>query len=179
MALIHAVQHARWEVIWIGERGGKVRKKFGPNLVEAQRLYLKARDAGKKGVTLRCTNVGFPPPEKYLPREVIVTRRVNGRKKRFKKTIVPMKAANARGIWWCPYCMEMRRFETVDGFTYDGIRVEEKRHVCPVCEINVTDVRVREYNPMAAQVEFSLRGRSGKKKGRGRSRRLARERRTA
>lgn len=155
-----------WEVLWL-KNGRRHRKDFGHDFAGAEMLERKLLVAGRKDVTLRCKNYGFPPPQKYQPREVIVRR---GRK-RVRGINRPMKGLNQRGIFWCPYCRKMRRFKTVSGFRVDGIKVEEKRHVCPVCRINVSDHHVKKHNPMAVRIEWDLRGRSGKKKGRRRRRR--------
>lgn len=159
-------QQWNWEVLWVA-KGRRQRKDFGHDIAGARELENKLLRAGRKDVTLRCKNYGFPPPEKYQPYHVIVRRG----KKRFRATRVPMKALNLRGIFWCPYCMKLRRFKTVSGFVLEGIRMEEKRHICPVCHINVSDRHVKIHNPLAGRIEYDLRGRSGKKKGRSRNRR--------
>lgn len=198
MSYLLTGDRARWEVMWVVRKDRKphiVCIEFENDFSGATKLYLKAKAAGKHLATLRCCNVGFPPPEKYRPYygdvwdgEYRIVRR-NG--KRFKKKIThvelinPMEEANLKGIWWCPYCREFRRFEHWDGVKTDGsffksIQTSKPRWVpmpgmyCPLCGINQNDSHVRRWNPQAVLMEFRInqkRSRNGRKSTRHRTRR--------
>lgn len=164
----NAPDRANWEVIWV--RDGKIqRKDCGHDLVEALRIRDLAKDAGRKNVTLRCKNFGFAPSANLQPHVVKVKVPLNPPKivyrkgKRYRKTHevkemlkVPLKKLNAEGIWWCPYCMKLRRFKKTNSFEYDGIRVQETRHVCPLCGISHRDINVRRWNPVASRLFYEL-----------------------
>jgi hypothetical protein len=189
MPNLMTADHVRWEVLWI-----KVKKKkkkvvvieFLDDLQGAIELYHKAKNAGKPFATLRCCNVGFPPPDKYRPRWVVKKTGtgkyvyVNKRSKKtgkVKKVKVerikreeiyhePMAAMNLRGWWWCPYCMEMRRFEKQNGFLVEGVRVPEVGFHCLICGVSHRDHHVRKWNPQAQRVEYKLnQPRASKKNG--------------
>jgi len=163
-----ALYRAKWEVMWV--RDGKIqRKDCGDDIVEAMRIRDLALDGGRKAVTLRCKNFGFPPPDHLRPQEVLVNVPLNPPKivrrggKRYRKTHekkrmlkVPLKKLNAEGIWWCPYCMKLRRFKKTNSFVLDGIRVQETRHVCPMCGISHRDHHVRRWNPVAQRLFYEL-----------------------
>jgi hypothetical protein len=124
---------ARWEVIWLGKRR-LVRKEYGQDFSEALRTYYLLKSHGKKVVTLRCQNVGFPTP----------------------KSVRYMQAANLKGIYWCSYCIQLRRFKT-DEF---------KRFMyCPVCEATTRDFHIRQANPKAVSIGYgrSRRGRRSRR----------------
>lgn len=168
LAVNDAGSRARWEVLWI--RKGKVqRKDCGNNLIEAIEILERVKAAGRKGATLRCKNMGFPPPAKYLPyeekqkvpleRPVIVKR--GG--KRYRKThevklvsVNPMEQKNRVGIWWCPYCMKLRRFVKQKSMKVDNVTVMDTAMACPMCKVTHRDHNVRKYNPMALQVYYEL-----------------------
>jgi hypothetical protein len=153
----------RWSVLWYVPKKDKiVRHKCGNDLGEATRIYLMAKNAGKNQVTLRCDNTGFPPPSKYLPHMVYVkaTEEYRTPKRKLKTRVVrkavqriPMDAANRKGIYWCPYCREFRRFQKQEGFYYDGIYVPDPDPrgglYCPMCGISHRDMHVRSFNPIA------------------------------
>jgi hypothetical protein len=135
---------------------GKIfEKKTDTDLAEAVRLHALLSKADKKGVTLRCCNVGHPPPasvleyeEEYVE-EVVV--KVKGRKRkvlvRRTKTVDKMNELNHEGIWWCPYCMKFRRFAAT---------VWEQRQLmqCPMCDITTRDWHVRRWNPFAMELQY-------------------------
>jgi hypothetical protein len=143
-----AVANAKWEVLWVTTKGGKriVAYDCGEDFVEARRIYLIARDAGKPFATLRSKNVAFPPPEQKLEK---------------------MMAFNRRGAFWCPYCMEMRRFEKLDGFhSESGAWVEVAQYYCcPMCGISLKHSLVASYNPLAMQLTMPKQKRLRKGKG--------------
>lgn len=154
---------ARWEVIWWNKKTKQFSTiEFDNDLASAEELYARAVAADKPFATLRCTNVGFPPPKKYRPRVVkkLKKERVRGK---VKKTVVelevePMVEVNMKGIWWCPYCRKMRKFRNQDGFTYSyqdtDYWVDAQGMYCPVCEISHTNHHVRKWNPHAARMSY-------------------------
>lgn len=154
---------ARWEVIfWNRKKKQFSTFEFDNDLASAEALYAKAVAAGKPFATLRCCNVGFPPPTKFRPRTVKKVKREKVRG-RVRKTIVevdiePMSAVNMKGVWWCPYCRQMRKFRDQDGFTYTYANkdywVDAKGMYCPVCEISHTNHHVRKWNPHAARMSY-------------------------
>lgn len=151
-------QRSRWEVLWI-KKGRVVGKDCGADFAEALRIYGLALQAGKKGATLRCKNMSFAPPEKYADHETIVVTRGG---KRYKKTVViypyvyhhRMTEMNLKGIWWCPYCVKMRRFTKKDRIT--GPVME-----CPMCKASNQLGTVKMYNPHASR-DLGRRTRSDK-----------------
>lgn len=167
----------RWEVLWVNPRTKRIeRKPFGHDHSGAVKLYARVKAAGRTGVTLRACNVGFPPPDKYADREeVIVT--VKGKRMKGKRIIQPpvyvtrMGELNLRGIWWCPYCCELRRFVFKKGTRaveskgkYHNQTVvwkmpasSEARMACPMCGVDHADWHVKRYNPSAQMMEYRER----------------------
>lgn len=148
-----ATSRAAWEVLWI--KNGKVqRKDCGHDLGEASKIYARVVSAGRKGATLRCKNMAFPPPDHYADREVVeLVHPRTGRKVRGKRIITPrryetrMLHMNRRGIWWCPYCMQMRHFVKKRGFYVGGVWNDSPHLACPIC--GASHMIVRKYNPMS------------------------------
>lgn len=149
--------NSRWAVLWLVKKPGRkpylIEKEFGSDLVEALRIRDLALAAGKKFVTLRSMNVGFPPPERLRPHyETQVTgyKVVKRKGKKYKKKVtaevwvIPMGDLNAEGKWWCPYCMKLRRFELRDGYG-----VDDPAYHCQICNISSRDWHVRKWNPAA------------------------------
>lgn len=155
--------NARWEVIWWSRKGKRfIVKEFGDDLASAEDLYLRVRSLGAPFVTLRCCNVGFPPPEKYRPYIKKMVRKERVRRK-IKRTIVeieviPMIEVNLKGVWWCPYCRQMRKFRRLDGMTYEdqsgSYYLKGVVYSCPVCRITHTNHHVRKWNPQAQKMPF-------------------------
>jgi hypothetical protein len=160
-------------VLWVVVKKGRkkvVEVDFIDDLQGAIRLYTKAKAAGKPFATMRCTNSGFPPPDKYRPYYVIKKKPTgktkvvvkNGKRKKVKVVKreevyrEPMAAVNLKGIWWCPYCMEMRRFMKQDGFQIEGVHVKEVGYHCPICGISHRDHHVRKWNPQAQRIQYKL-----------------------
>ena len=150
----YAVEQAMWEVMWVvKEKNGKriVSIQFGHDFVGARELYEKILKAKKPLTTLCCTNHGFAPPDKHRNK---------------------MRALNRQGVWWCPHCMKLRRFERrawdeVDGKMY---ATEEFAYHCPMCDISHRSWHVRRWNPMAARIYEGKRSK-GRKSKRGKQRR--------
>lgn len=146
----YQIEHARWEVIWLTYKPHKrlIAVDCEHDFHEALRIYTKAVQADKKMVTLRCKNMGFPPPEKFRRKAI---------------------AYNKQGIFWCPFCVKMRRFERRAGFTSDLTDewVDYDHYACPVCDISHENGHVVQYNPLAV-VLIRKRTRGGKR-GRKRS----------
>lgn len=151
---------AKWEVLWINPRIKKIeRKDFGADHTGAVKLYARVAAAGRKGVTLRCKNMGIPPPDQYADREeVIVT--IGGKRKKGKRLIEPrqylvrMGALNLKGIWYCPFCGELRKFVYRKGFMLDGRFVAKPMMCCPMCHISQDNWHVKRYNPSAVLMEY-------------------------
>jgi hypothetical protein len=151
-----APERARWQVLWVKD-GRVVRHDFEHDLAEAIRVHSLAMRAGRKAVTLRCCNMAFPPPDKYADREpVVVTHPTNGKRYKGQKIIEPkqyirrMGQLNAKGIWWCPYCMQMRRFVKRTAVMVGGVRVEGDFMACPMC--GISHRMVTKYNPIATRI---------------------------
>ena len=150
---------ARWEVRWLGKKG-LVRKRFDDDFGAALKFYCLLREGGKKVVTLRSCNVGFPPPKRITEHEVqtweVVTRRGKKYKRRVTTTVDLMEEYNLRGIWWCPYCIKLRKFKQIkDEFG-------RPLTLCPVCDISNWDWYVKRYNPQAKIIEYRKRRTRGR-----------------
>src|SRR5213082_95133 len=100
--------------MWLGKRG-IVEKKFDTDFGGALEAYVTLRRSGKKLVTLRSCNVGFPPPDHITHHEIVSWEIVRRKGKRFKKQVVTevdlMMEYNEKGTWWCPYCITLRPFK--------------------------------------------------------------------
>lgn len=168
----NGAERARWQVIWRGDNGKFVRQDFEADLASALELYGKALKVGKDLLTLRCCNAGFAPPAKYHDTGYEIVVASNGKRYKKKVTLDPpeykviMGGLNARGIWWCPYCLQMRRFVRRHFYKLDGIRVNEPSMNCPVCNVSHRDGNVSKYNPIAARYVELKRERSDKGVGR-------------
>lgn len=117
-----------------------IRKDFGNDLCEAVRIHALAVQGGRSGVTLRCKNMGFPPPAKYRPDP------------EEPNDPAPLELLNEQGVWWCPYCMKLRKFKKVSGYRLDGIWVAIPGMVCPMCKTSHRDPHVQRWNPLARQI---------------------------
>ena len=142
---------ARWEVRWVGKKGGIVHKVYDEDFGGALEHYTKLKAAGRKGVTLRSMNVGFPPPKRLTnavrEKWVVVTKRGKRYKKRVEYEVNLMSDLNAKGIYWCAYCIQLRRF--IDKSSRNQILFE-----CPVCDISNYNWHIKRWNPAAKTVEF-------------------------
>lgn len=154
----NAAERARWEVIWV--RGGRLhRVATGNDFAEALRLYgLAITSPDRANVTLRCCNMAFPPPEKYHDRVVTFDkpRRLKNGKRVTSVRIRPMVKLNREGVWWCPFCVKLRRFKFEKGWTTtEGIYVAEPRMRCPVCKVDHNSFDVRKWNPLATTMFYN------------------------
>lgn len=142
--------NARWEVLWLGKRG-ITRKAFEHDFSEALRTYVLLKSNGKKLVTLRCCNVGFPPPSTITASPVTTWRVVTRGGRRYKKKEITyvdrMPELNREGILWCPYCIALRPYKIVKEY-------RQVLMVCPVCRITSRDFHVRRHNPQASVIEY-------------------------
>jgi len=147
-----APERARWELIWVGKDKKIKRKAFESDLAGALALYIKAH--GKlRAVTLRCCNMGFPPPEDLQPRKVMVKEG----KLRVEKLYVPMKKKNREGVFWCPYCMKLRKFVRKESLkSPSGMVLDESRFCCPLCGVGHRDHNIRKYNPLVPQIAYQI-----------------------
>lgn len=149
----------RWSVLWVVPTKKSYRIKeveFEHDLTAAISLYTRAKQAGKRLVTLRSMNVGFPPPEKYQPyyKRVRDKRWKKGKRQKgvtkFKQVlVVPLRKLNRRGIFWCPYCREMRKFQEQPGTYVGRTFVEAPGLYCPIDGTSHRDYHVRKWNPVA------------------------------
>lgn len=159
----HMIDNIRWSVFVIVRRRRK-RKKFGRDFQLALRFYGECREKGYTAC-LHSDNAAFPPPARLTEVAVesweIVRRKGKRYKKRITKIINRMNDLNAEGKFWCPYCIQLRRFET-DPETQGLIS-------CQMCGITSRDHHVRAHNPKAVIVEFHRnipRPRARRSKGR-------------
>lgn len=172
LATNNTPQRARWAVVWIA-KGRVIRKDFDHEFAEALRIYTLASKADKSGVTLVCVNMGFPPPDKYADHEdtvVLKKFRVKGTKKVVTKKVpgeprlilprvyrVRMGELNRKGIWWCPFCVKLRRFKRYDAYEFEGIHVDTPTWSCPICGVSHNHGSVKMYNPYAERAGEELR----------------------
>lgn len=149
MATESMLTHARWEVMWVAVKNGK--KKIvcidhDDDFVSARDLYVKVKQAGKKLPTLRCKNIGFAPPERMRNK---------------------MASYNRQGVWWCPYCMELRRFEKRGWIELDEkLYTAEPAYYCPMCDISHQNHHVVAFNPAAQLLVNRKRSRGRRSSGR-------------
>lgn len=176
-----------WSVLWfVPKTDTIIRHRYGADLGEAVRVYSLVKRAGRVNATLRCDNIGFPPPKKWQPHYVRVPKIVEGtrgKKRRVYETQhrVPMNKANRAGIYWCPYCREMRRFQLQNGFHSEGQWCPDPDPrgglYCPMCGISHRDFHVRRWNPIADRhylTKKSTRRSSGSNRSNGGTRRRQR-----
>lgn len=147
MPTAYAVEFALWEVLWLAKNDRIVVVDCGRDFHEAKRVYALALKGKKPLATLRCKNVGFPPPEKFENK---------------------MRALNRRGWWWCPYCGEMRRFEKRNGYSSDLSEtwVDAPGYYCPMCDVSNSNGNVKHYNPLSMEIELRKKVRRGGRKRR-------------
>jgi rubrerythrin len=145
-----------------------VRKEFEHDFSEALKFYTLLKSNGRRLVTLRCTNVGFPPPSTITDHEVVSYSVVTRKGKRYKRKEVTyvnlMIKYNDEGTWWCPYCIQLRPFKLVKDWT------GQPHMVCPICKVNERNFHVRQHNPKAIIVEYSRRRRRRSSRARVRKR---------
>jgi hypothetical protein len=162
-------RNIRWAVLWVvpddEEDYRIVRKEFEGDLDGAIDLFNKAKAKGRRMVTLMSPNTAFPPPVKWRPstkrrvvvKEVRVLRKGRYVKKR-KKVLetyydIPMERLNRKGIFWCPYCRQMRKFQRQTGMTStEGNWMEAPGMYCPMCGVSHRLKPVRDWNPHAARL---------------------------
>jgi hypothetical protein len=155
---------ARWAVVWVS-KGRRIVKETDDDFGEAIRLFTLLVKNGRRP-EIRCVNVGFQPPKRitqYKRYKTIVVE-VNGKmkKRRTLSVVNLMQDYNQKGVWWCPYCIKLRRFkmQTV------GLR---DLYVCPVCGITSRDGYVVRFNPYALVVEVHRRSYGRRRRSRRRS----------
>lgn len=156
MVVNKAGHRAKWRVAWV-HKGRIVSKNFGRDYPAALELYFKARTAGRRNVTIISVNFAFDPPDELKPyyvkkiRKKIVKRR--GKRKIIREPVAgwvrPLKKYYVQGIWWCPYCGKLRRFEFKKYMVTEGIKVPEPGFYCPMCGISHKNWAVRKWNPPA------------------------------
>jgi len=135
---------ARWSVFY--RRNGKQkRRKFGTEFDEALKFYTTVPNA-----TLHCDNVSFYPPERLTHHEhttwTVATVKGKRYKRRVTKTVNLLREYNHKGIWWCCYCVKLRRFKEIT--TERGVEM-----CCPVCWVSSYEGATRHANPMATIIE--------------------------
>lgn len=158
---------ARWEVRWRGKNGNIVAKPFDDDFGKAIETYAKLQAAGKQLVTLRSCNVGFAPPDRITHHERTTYKAVMRGGKKYKKKVTEiidlMPALNRKGVWWCPYCIQLRRFDQDRAYRAEVVMK------CPVCEITNYNWHVKRWNPVAKTIEFrATRRKRGTKRQRSR-----------
>lgn len=154
-----AGMRARWEVVYVKDRRLH-RVGTGDDFGEALRVYeLAILSPARSAVTLRCTNMGFPPPERLRARTVVFNpprRRKGTRELVSEVRVVPMEKLNGEGMWWCPFCVKLRRFKYQKGWwTQEGAWMAEPRMVCPMCKVDHNSFEVRRWNPRASTLFYT------------------------
>ncbi len=155
--MLHAItasaERARWELVWVSKKGRIKRKDFGDDFSGALQGFAEGQREQLRFLTLRCKNVGFPPPPELRPRTIVFNppKRINGDLV-YQATVRPMAKRNRAGVWWCPYCIKLRKFTKKTGFMIDGIEVKDEALACPVCSITHRDGHVRKWNPQAVEL---------------------------
>lgn len=138
---------SRWSVYYL-RKGKWKRRRFKEDFTLALKFYTEM--VGTKGLTLHCDNVAFPPPDRLTKAEKDVFEIVKRKGKRYKKrkTVIynKMEEYNLEGIWWCGYCIKLRRFKEID--TERGTEM-----CCPVCW--VSNYLTRDHNPLAYKLEYT------------------------
>ena len=148
MPSAHWTRYQFWSVFWYSTKKKRyVRKRFREDLAAALKFF------GEKdypAITLHADNHGYPPPRRITEHEHITWKIVRKGGKKYKRKVVDivnlMSEYNAKGIWWCPYCIKLRRFDLVE--TMRGHEM-----VCPVCQISSYESKTRDCNPKAIIVE--------------------------
>lgn len=143
------VQQLRWSVFWYSRKKKKyVRKRFGDDFYAALKFYELRRETNYNA-TLHVDNHSFPPPSRITAYERVDWKVVVRNGRRYKKKVVTtvnlMNEYNTKGIWWCGYCIQLRRFVQID--TDKGPEM-----YCPVC---IASHRInKRYNPKAITLEM-------------------------
>lgn len=155
-----AIPRAKWSVMWLAKdkKGVPVirERKVDYDLAEAIRLHALLIKADRRGPTLRCTNVAFPPPVHVLEHEeeTIEERRVKIKGKRrtvyvrIVTVVNKMHDLNLEGIWWCPYCMKFRKFREIP-WEPRNQATKGTLLFCPMCDVSTRDFGVAKWNPLA------------------------------
>jgi rubrerythrin len=162
----HMIDHINWSVFWYSKKKKRwVRKRFKDDLTGALKFFT-THVTTHTGITLHSDNKGFPPPRRITEHEretwVVVKRKGKRYKKRTTEIVNLMDEYNAKGIWWCPGCVQLRKFIFVE--TDKGPTM-----YCPVCGHNNWMFHVRRHNPKASVIEQGKRQR--RTRGNRRSRR--------
>lgn len=166
-----SLARAKWSVLWM-KNGEVIWTDFGSDYHRALEIYTKAVQAGKKAATLRCNNVGHPPPTKITEAQAWKIVKRKGKKYKQRVTVNRMEELNRKGWWWCPYCIKLRQFERQDGFVDDdGQYVPQDGMYCGMCGISNYDRNVWWHNPHAQLMEFRKRQRGKRSSGSKRRRR--------
>ena len=138
-----------------------------------------AKRADKVLLTLRSCNAAFPPPEKY--QEYKLENYGTKREPKWVKVLFRMERTNAKGIYWCPFCRQFRRFNRQSGMFSEGVFVPDSTKggglFCPMCGISYRDWHVRHWNPHCARMYDGRRVRR-RRTTRGSSANARRSRRT-
>lgn len=144
----HWTRYQNWSVFWYSAKRGKyVRKRFGEDIGAAIKFF--GENQQRKGITLHPDNHGYPPPKRITEHERTTWSVVTRKGKKYKKKVVTvvnlMNEYNRKGIWWCSYCVKLRRFELIQ--TEHGPEM-----YCPVCK--VSHRLVKQHNPQASAIEM-------------------------
>jgi len=147
MPNIFWIANLRWSVYWRKKNGKIVRKRFGDDFNAALKFYQERTD--RPAITLHVDNHSFPPPSRITHHDKVSWQVVVRKGRRFKKKVVTtvnlMHEYNRKGIWWCGYCIQLRRFVLVQ--TDRGPEM-----YCPIC---TASHRInKQYNPQAQIIEM-------------------------
>jgi hypothetical protein len=146
---------------YVPEKDTIIEHWCGTDLNEALRVWHIAKKAGKDQLTLRSANMGHPPPERFCKIEMVWVG--SKREGRWVKTWPVLEKINDKGLFWCPYCREFRKFQRQKWYYIDGKMRRDPRKQgalhCPMCSISHRDFHVRNWNPRA-QALYKTEGRS-------------------
>lgn len=164
----HWTRYQNWSVFWYSKNKGKwLRKRFREDFGAAVKFF--GENQHRPGITLHPDNHGYPPPKRITHHERVTWEIVKRKGKKYKKKVVTvvnlMDEYNSKGIWWCSYCVQLRRFKEIQ--TERGPEL-----YCPVCK--VSHRLVKDHNPKALVIEMhKAQRRTPNGKPRGRRRRRA------
>lgn len=149
------IRYQKWSVFWYSEKKKRfVRKRFYEDLGKAIQFYTMKQ--GLPGLTLHTDNHGYPPPtritEHVHEKWIVVEQGGKRYKKRVTETVNLMAEYNRKGIWWCPYCIQLRRFKLTEA-------ERGPEMFCPVCGCGNHLSDVRRHNPQASVIEMHKRER--------------------
>jgi hypothetical protein len=141
------IKNLSWSVFWYSKKKDKwVRKRFKDDFNAALKFY---STHSYPGITLHVDNHSFSPPVRITEHSEVQWEIIRRNGKRYKKKVIRlvnlMDDYNRKGIWWCGYCIQLRRFILIESD-------KGPEMYCPVC---TASHRInRQYNPQAQLIEM-------------------------